>query len=69
MPLPSTQNIGQIIDLELSRIFQSCVLKVVDSCRTFSKTGFDTFRSILIYGKEQESRKKKFITVQKNSSS
>ena len=33
----------------------------------FSKTGYDTFRSVLIFGKEQESRKKYFITVQKNS--
>ena len=32
-----------------------------------SKTGSDTFRSGLIYGKEQESRKKYFIAVQKNS--
>ena len=29
----------------------------------------DTFRTVLIYGKEQESRKKYFITVQKNPSS
>ena len=34
-----------------------------------SKTGSDTIRKVLIYGKEQESRKKHFITVQKNSSS
>ena len=33
----------------------------------FSKTGSDTFRSVLIYGKDQESRKKNFITVQKTS--
>ena len=32
----------------------------------FSKTGSDTFRSVLIYGKDQESRKKCVITVQKN---
>ena len=31
----------------------------------FSKTGSDTFRSVLIYEKEQESRKN-FITVQKS---
>ena len=31
----------------------------------FSKTRSDTFRSILTYGKEQESRKKYFIAVQK----
>ena len=31
---------------------------VVDSCRIFSKTGSDTFRSVLVCGKEQESRKK-----------
>ena len=31
-------------------------IKVVDSFRIFfSKTGSDTFRSVLIYGKEQES--------------
>ena len=29
--------------------------QVVDSCRIFSKTGSDSFRSVLIYGKEQES--------------
>ena len=34
-----------------------------------SKTGSDTFRNVLIYGKEHESRKKNFITVQKNSQS
>ena len=33
----------------------------------FSKTGSDTFRSVLIYGKEQEFRKKYVITVQKES--
>ena len=32
----------------------------------FFEAGSDTFRSILIYGKEQESRKRKYIiTVQK----
>ena len=35
-------------------------VKVVDSCRIYSKTWSDTFRSVLIYGKEQESRKKIF---------
>ena len=35
----------------------------------FSKTRSDTFRSVLIYGKEQEPRKKYFRTVQDNSSS
>ena len=33
----------------------------------FSKTGSDTFRNVLIYRKEQESRIKYFITVQENS--
>ena len=38
-------------------------IKFVDSC---SKTWCDTFRSVLVYGKEQESREKLyFITVQK----
>ena len=32
----------------------------------FSKTGSDTFRSVLIYGKEQESLKKNVLTVKKN---
>ena len=32
----------------------------------FLKTGSDTFRNVLIYGKEQESRNKYFITVPKN---
>ena len=37
------------------------VFKVVDLCRTFfSKTGSDTFRSVLIFGKEQKFRKKCF---------
>ena len=40
-------------------------IKVVDSCRIFSKTWSDTFRSVLVYGNVQESRKKYFITVQK----
>ena len=31
----------------------------------FSKTWSDTFRSVLVYGKEQESREKYFINVQK----
>ena len=31
----------------------------------FSKTGFDSFKSVLTDGKEQESRKKYFITLQK----
>ena len=35
----------------------------------FSKTGSDTFRSILMYGKEQESRKDYFITMQRKSPS
>ena len=32
--------------------------KVVDSCLIFSKIGSDTFKSVLIYGKQQESLKK-----------
>ena len=31
----------------------------------FRKHRYDTFRSVLAYGMEQESRKKYFITVQK----
>ena len=42
-------------------------LKVVDSCQIFFlKTGSDTFRGVLIYGKEQESRKKIFHNRTKN---
>ena len=48
-----------------ARTSNKASLEVVDSCRIFSKTGSDTFRSVLIYGKEEESRKKNFITVQK----
>ena len=32
----------------------------------FLKTGSDTFRSVLIHEKEQESQKEYFITVQTN---
>ena len=39
--------------------------KVVDSCRTCSTKCSDTFRSFFVCGKEQESRKKDVITVQK----
>ena len=39
--------------------------KVVDSCQTCSTKCSDTFRSFFVCGKEQESRKKYFITVQK----
>ena len=41
------------------------VFKVVDSCRTCSTECSDTFRSFFVCGKEQESRKKNVITVQK----
>ena len=34
------------------------LVKVFDSCRIFSKTGSDIFRSVLIYGKKKGSRKK-----------
>ena len=40
-------------------------LRLLTHVRFFSKTWSDNFRSVLIYGKEQESRKKCFITVQK----
>ena len=40
-------------------------IKVVDSCRIFSETWLDNFRSVLVYGHELGSRKKYFITVQK----
>ena len=40
--------------------------KVVDSCWFFPNTGSDTFRSVLICRKEQESRKKIFLIMQKN---
>ena len=35
----------------------------------FSETGSDTFRSVLIYGKDQESRKKIFHSRAKNFTS
>ena len=35
-------------------------LRLLTRGGSFSKTWSDTFRSVLIYGKEQESRKKKF---------
>ena len=44
-----------------------CTLRLLTHSGYFS--GSDTFRSVLIYGKEQECRKKYFITVQNNSSS
>ena len=40
--------------------------KVVDSSWISSKEWSDTFRSFFAYGKEQESRKKYIVTVQKN---
>ena len=40
-------------------------LRLLTHVGFFSKTGSNTFKSVLIYGKEQESRKKYFITVQK----
>ena len=41
------------------------LFKVVDSCQTCSTKCSDTFRSFFVCGKEQESRKKYVITVQK----
>ena len=35
-------------------------IKVLTSVGFFSKTGSDTFRSVLVYGKEQQSRKNIF---------
>ena len=32
-------------------------IKIVDSCLIFSETGSDTFRSVLMYGRQQASRK------------
>ena len=51
-----------VLCVTFTRVFW---FKVVDSCRLFSKTGSDTFRSVLICGKKQESRRKYFITMQK----
>ena len=45
--------------------FKVFSLKVVAGFRFCSKTRSDTFRSVLIYGKEQEPRKKYYIIVQK----
>ena len=51
--------------------FQSALCCVMGCLRLlihsgfFSKAGSDTFKSVLIYGKEQESRNKNVITVQK----
>ena len=44
-------------------------LRLLTLVEFFSKTGSDTFRNVLINGKEQESRKKHVITVQKRNSS
>ena len=51
-----------------SRVYKKmqCNLRLLTHVGFFSKTESDTFRGVLIYGKEQESRKKCFITVQKN---
>ena len=41
-------------------------LKVVDSCRIFFwRKESDTFRSVLVHGREEETRKEYFIIVQK----
>ena len=48
----------------LIRAESSVTLRLLIRFELFSKTGSDTFRSVLIYAKEQESRKKNFITVQ-----
>ena len=50
--------------VQLSRLFLP-FFKVVDSCRTCSTKSSHTFRSFFVCGKEQESRKKYVITVQK----
>ena len=39
-------------------MFSSATLRLLTGLGFFSKTGSHTFRSVLIYGKEQESRKK-----------
>ena len=41
-------------------------LRLLTRVRFFSKTGSDTFKSVLIYGKEQESRKKNIHHRAKN---
>ena len=46
--------------------YQIRSIKVVDSCLISSTEWSDTFRSLFVYGKKQESRKKYIITVQKN---
>ena len=49
----------------------SYLIKVVDSCQIVFEISSDTFRSVSVYRKEQESRKKNIysITAEKNSSS
>ena len=47
---------------------QLIAFKVAGSCGIFWKTGSDTFRSVLICGKEQEFRKKIFHNRGKNAS-
>ena len=44
-------------------------IKVADLCRFILKTGSDTFRNVLIYGKEQNSRRIFHNYTKKNSSS
>ena len=50
-----------LFEREKKQTFGSLTLrihfKVADSYRIFSKTWSDNFRSVLIYGKEQESQK------------
>ena len=45
------------------------ILRLLTHVGVFWKTWSDTFRSVLIYKKEQESPKKYFITVENSSSS
>ena len=60
---------AQQIDTKLMHPFekfrQNLLVKVVDSCWISSTEWSDTFRSVFVYGKKQESRKKNIITVQK----
>ena len=51
--------------MNIKDLFTELKLRLLTHVRFFLKTGSDTFRSVLIYGKEQESRKKIFVIVQK----
>ena len=61
--------IGKSAPVSTTKILSSdTYLRLLTSLGSFLKTGSDTFRSVLIYGKEQESQKEKFHNNAKISS-